>query len=174
MAKQQKNHLEEVAAELARTSDADKQNAIDAAAVLTEEEVIQQFNQSALKLFTDAYNITVKRGQEREYKIGGYKTLYEKAIKANRKTPIDQFTLVILKFASDIYARNANKFLKMDIPQEIEIDHNNEFGMIHSESFKNLWRKMTDAERNSITDSIVEMTQFAHIFFIQTMLAASK
>lgn len=168
--------LEEVAAELSKTSDADKQNAMDGAQLLTQDEVIEQFNQSAMKLFTNAYNITVKRGKEREYKIGGYKTLYEKAVKMNRATPIDQFTLVILKFATDIYARNADKFLKMDMPSEIKLDGqtDNEFELIHSTEFKNLWRTLNTTEKNTIIENIVDMTQFAHIFFIQKMLEAKN
>ena len=166
--------LEEVSTELSKTSQTDQATAFEAAQVLTQEEVIQQFNAAALQLFTNAYNITVKRGKEREYKIGGYKTLYEKAVKANRATPIDQFTLIILKFASDIYARNANKFLKMDIPEEIEIESDNEFGLIHSKEFKKLWVTLTNLEQNTIIDNMVEMTQFAHIFFIQKIIESSQ
>ena len=168
--------LEEVTIELGKTKEEDRNNAIDAAKVLTQDEVIQQFNQSAVKLFTDAYNITVNRGKEREYKIGGYKFLYEKAVKMNKETPIDQFTLIILKYATDIYARNAEKFLKMDIPDEIKLesDKKNEFELIHSAEFKNLWRTLTLIEKDTIISTIVEMTQFAHIFFIQKILEAQK
>lgn len=134
-------------------------------------EIIQTFNQKAIDLFTTMIEITELHKKEKEYKIKGYKAIFENALKINVKIPIDKFTLTILEFAADIYSENEEYFYQMTIPDAKLNLGSNEFGMLRSEGFKKLWIILTKEEQNKLKDNIVLLTTFAHVHLYKTLLS---
>ena len=92
-----------IADALAKVKPEINQNIWEMARSLSEEEIIQFFNQTALDFFTFAIDGTRKMGKEREYGFAGYMRLFESALGMNKIVPIDQFTVIILEFAPEIY-----------------------------------------------------------------------
>lgn len=140
---------------------------------MSEIEIIRSFNQSALDLFNLLMEITTRMKKENEYKVGGYKVLFDNAIKYNIKMPIDQFTLVILEFAADIYAENEDCFLNMTIP-DTKLEVGNEFNLIRSEMFKTLWKNLNKNDKNDVKEKIILLTTYAHIYLYKTLLKNKK
>lgn len=140
---------------------------------MNESEVIQSFNQQALDLFSKLLTITKRTGKESEYKVGGYKALFDNAIKINARLPLDKFTLVILEFAPDIYQENEDCFLNMSIP-DANVKLGNEFSIIRSEMFKSLWKDLSKSDKAAVGEIIILMTTYAHIYFYKTLLLNNK
>ena len=145
-----------------------KQMIFDLAQNMTLMEIINSFNQYALDLFTALIIVTKKMKQEKEYKIDGYKTLFEAALKKDIKLPANRFTLDILLYAPEIYAENEDCFLSMTIP-DANVSVNNEFGIIRSQKFKELWKIISNTDRKTIKANIISLTMFAHVFLYKTI-----
>lgn len=154
---------------LDKVSGETKQMIYDMANSMNELEIIHSFNQQAHDLFTMMYNITKKIGQEKKYNVVGYKTIFENALKINAKLPIDKFTLLILEFASDIYEENEDCFLNMSL-EDTKINVGNEFSIIRSEMFKNLWAVLDQANKNLLKEKIILLTTYAHAYLYKIIL----
>jgi hypothetical protein len=136
---------------------------------MSEMEIVQTFNQHTLDSFNSLINITKKMGKESIYKISGYKTFFENALKINAMLPIDKFTLIILEFAPEIYDENEEVFLKMTIP-DAQIEVSNEFGFIRSELFKQLWLSLNKTDKDSVKDNIILLVTYAQAHLYKTLM----
>ncbi|XWV25189.1 hypothetical protein QJ856_gp0583 [Tupanvirus deep ocean] len=150
-----------------------KQMVFDMAQSMTELEIIRSFNQQALDMFNLMIVITKRMNKEKDCNVAGYKALFDNAIKINAKLPLDKFTLLILEFAADIYAENENCFLDMAIP-DAKVTVGNEFGLIRSQMFKNLWKELNQSDKNSLKEVIIPLTTFAHAHLYKTVLLKSQ
>lgn len=130
-------------------------------------EIVQSFNQFAFDMFNTLIAITKKINKEKEYKIDGYKKIFEAAIKKDIKLPANRFTLDILLYAPEIYAEEEDCFLGMTIP-DTNVSVNNEFGIIRSDKFKELWKIMIDTDKQDIKTNIISLTMYAHAFLYKT------
>lgn len=133
-------------------------------------EIIRCFNQQALDAFNILMGITTRMKKEGECKVGGYKALFDNAIKINAKLPLDKFTLLILEYAPEIYSQNDDVFLNMAIP-ETNIKVGNEFSIFRSEMFKKLWKQMNQSDKNEMKNKIVLLTTYAHTYLYKTILS---
>ena len=165
--------LERVVQSLEKVPEETKQMVLKMALAMSEREIIQSFNQQAHDLFSLVITITKKFNKEREYNVSGYKVLFENALKMNAKLPLDKFTLLILEFASEIYAENENCFLEMSIPDK-KVNVGNEFGLIRSEMFKKLWVIVGQTDKNNLKENIIVLTTYAHAHLYKTLLASNK
>lgn len=134
---------------------------------LSELQIIQSFNQSANDMFNTVLQITIELGKEKEYNVSGYKNLFDMALKHNIKLPIDKFTLIILEFAPQIYAKDENCFLTMTIPDK-NVNVGNEFGLIRSEMFKKLWVVINSKQKAELVDKIILLTTYAHTYLYKS------
>jgi hypothetical protein len=57
----------------------------------------------------------------------------------------------------------------MSIP-DTKVNLNNEFGLIRSEMFKNLWLISNQKDRNDVKEIIILLTTFAHAYLYKTIL----
>lgn len=146
---------------------------ISMAKSMSEIEIIRLFNQETQDLFHLLLSITKRLQKEDKYKVAGYKLLFDNAIKMNSKLPLDKFTLIILEFAPEIYAEDDNCFLNMSIPDS-EVSVGNEFGVIRSEMFKNLWKELDGNDKKKIADNVIMLTTYAHAHFYKTVLLNTK
>lgn len=140
---------------------------------ISELEIIHAFNQITLDFCSIIIAITKKRGEDHKYKIAGYKVLFDNAIKMNVKMPIDQFTMVILRFAPEIYSENEDCFLNMSIPDK-KLEVGNDFSFIRSEMFKSLWKVLDVADKSSVKEKLILLTTYAHAYLYKTVLAKAK
>ena len=141
---------------------------------MSEAEIIRSFNQQALDMFTLVNVLVKKMGvNESKFPVSGYKNLFDNAIKLNAKLPLETFTLMILEHAAEIYEENEDCFLNMKIS-----DHNaqvqNEFAIIKSDTFKQLWRVSNSGDKEKIKQSVIPLTTFAHAYFYKTVLKYIK
>lgn len=164
--------LERVAVALEKVPAAITQEIIKMVNNMSDLEIIQSFNQQSLDLFTHLMEITGKLGKEGEFKVGGYKELFDNASKINVKLPIDKYTLVILEYAVEIYEEREDCFLNMTIPDK-KVNLGNEFNIIRSEMFKQLWLLMNGNDRKTIKQDIILLTSFAHAYFFKSVLNQS-
>ncbi|AYV85283.1 MAG: hypothetical protein Satyrvirus9_9 [Satyrvirus sp.] len=146
-----------------------KQMIFDMSHGMTEMEIIKSFNEQASYLFNLISTMTKRMGNEDEYKVSGYKTLFDNATKINAKLPVDKFTLVILEYAAEIYAEDENCFLNMTIPDK-KCKVGNEFDLIRSENFKKLWKILGKDDKRMITDNVILLTTYAHAYLYKTIL----
>lgn len=158
---------------LERVNDETKQMIYDLSCQLSELDIIRSFNQEALDMFTVVGAIIKKLGKESEYKIAGYKNIFDVAIKTNAKLPLDKFTLIILEFAPEIYEEQEDCFLNMSIPDK-NVNVGNEFAIIRSEMFKNIWRHSNHEDRELIKQKVIPLTTYAHAFFYKSLTNISK
>lgn len=140
-----------------------KQEIYDMSLKLDKFEIIRLFNQQAFDLFTIMATITSKLNKEKDYKVGGYRILFENALKINLEAPIDKFTLLILEHAAEIYDENEESFLKMTIP-DANIKVGNEFSIIRCEKFKELWKLMDNNDKEILKNNVINLTMYAHAF----------
>jgi hypothetical protein len=145
------------------------QGILDMARNLTDAEITNFFNQTALDFFNLAIDITRKKNMEREYGFSSYMALFETALKLNVNMPIDRFTMVILEFAPNIYNENEDFFLNMVIPDK-KINTGNEFNIIQSEEFKALWKSLNATDKEMVGEKILSLTMYAHTYFCKLLL----
>lgn len=136
-------------------------------------DIAVSFNQGALDFFDSAIKITTKKGLEGKYKFGGYKNLFETALKGDKTIPVDKFTFLILEFAPDIYEGNEKMFLDMEIPDG-SLDSGNEFNLIQSKEFKDLWRVLRSGDKEEIKDCVTVLTTYSHAYFLRLLLDINK
>lgn len=169
MDNKQSKKLEKVVEAIEKVPDEIKQLIFEMAQNMTDMDIIQSFNQTSLDFFTTTHKISIKLGKENDIKVLGYKLLYENALKMNIKLPIDQFTLSILEYAPQIYEQNEEKFLKMKIP-DAELQAGNEFTLIRSNQFKNLWIVLDTNDKNDIKEKLILLTTYAHAYIYKTVI----
>lgn len=129
-------------------------------------ETIQLFNNHARDLFNIMLELETKLNIT--CNIKGYLYLFDKAIKINAKLPIDKFTLTILEYAVQIYSGDDKCIINMEIPDgKINVD--NEFGLIRTKMFKDIWIQLDQSYKDTLMDTIIHLTTFAHVYFIQTI-----
>lgn len=170
---QNRKRLEAVIGALGRISDEVKSSIFEMSQQLSELDIIQYFNQQASDLFDFVLQITKKMGKEREYKVTGYKSIFENALKINVKMPIDKFTLVVLEYAPEIYAQEEDCFLSMTIP-DAKVNVGNEFSMIRSEMFKSLWVTLNSLDKKAIGEKVVDLTTYAHMYLYKSVLLSMR
>ena len=162
--------INKVIASLEKVPDETKRIVLNISMNMSELDIIQAFNQQSRDLFDILDSITKKYDSQRDYKIDGYKMLFNNALKHNVKMPVDKFTLTILEFASDIYAENEDCFLNMKIP-DTKVSVGNEFNFIRSEMFKSMWKAINGKDREILKDKVILLTTYAHAYFYKTVLA---
>jgi hypothetical protein len=136
---------------------------------LREADIISLFNQNARDFFNYAIEGTKKMNQEREYGFSGYLSLFERAMSINVGLPIDQFTIIVLEFAPEIYDTKENFFLNMNIP-DTTLESENEFNIIRSEKFKKLWKMIQPDEKEGVKKLVISLTTYAHAYFYKLLL----
>jgi hypothetical protein len=161
--------LEPVIKALDRVSQETKQMVFEMARSMSEQEIIQSFNQQSLVLFNLMTTISKRIGKEREVGAAGYKLLFDKAIKINAKLPIDKYTLIILEYAPEIYAEDENCFLKMSIP-DTNVTIGNAYGLIRSKMFQTLWKELGQEDRKKLRECFILLTTYAHVYFYKSLL----
>lgn len=167
--------MELIAESLSKVDNEINQGIMDYAQSLSEKEIIILFNQTALDFFNFAIEGTRRLKREREFGFSGYLNLYERAVKANMEVPIDQFTVIVLEFAHDIYNKNENFFLDLHIPDaELKDENKNEFNIIRSDEFKKLWKVLDEKDKNEVIQKIIALTTYAHTYFYKLALKMSK
>ena len=159
--------LDKVIAALDKVPKETKQMIFDMSCGLTEQEIIQSFNQQTYDFFTCVASIAKKLQKEAE--ADGYRALFDNAVKINKKMPIDKFTLMILEYAAEIYAENEDCFIKMSIPDK-NVTIGNEFGIIRSEMFKSLWKILGNEDKTSVKEIIILLTTYAHAYLYKSIL----
>ena len=160
--------LNKVIEALGRVNKETQQMIVELSQSMSELAIVNAFNQVALDSFTQFTRITKEMGIEKVYQMGGYKILFENALKMNVKLPIDKFTLIILEFAPEIYSENEDRFLNMHIPDTTVTD-GNEFAFIRSEKFKSLWKQLDSSKKKAVKEKIILLTTYAHAFFYKTI-----
>lgn len=165
------DQLVKVAASLEKVPMETKQMIYEMSNSMPKAEIVQSFNQAAIDFFTLLIRISDKIGKKDICDVSGYKNLFEHALKINIGLPIDKFTLTILEFAKYIYARDEVGILSMDIADK-KVGVDNEFSVIKSKMFKDLWVTLCTDDRNEIIDSLVLLTSFAHTFLYHSLKTA--
>lgn len=140
---------------------------------MSEQEIIQSFNQQSYDLFNVVALVVKKLGKENEFKVSGYRAIFDNAIKINNRLPIDKFTLMILEYAAEIYAEEENIILNMKIPDK-DVSAGNEFGIIRSEMFKSIWRLLSEDDKTKIKEILIPLTTYAHAYLYKTVLKNQK
>ena len=135
---------------------------------LSDIEIVHQFNQAAQDFFKLLTRLTRETGQTDDYGVAGYMKLFNHAIGIRKDWPIDKFTLLILEFAPQVYEEDEAFFLNCKIP-ETQVKVTNEFGIIKTEMFKQLWIKTTDQNRTALKDVILLLVTYAHAYFIKAV-----
>lgn len=166
---QQQQRIDKVIEALGKVSDNTKTLVYQIAQNMAELEIIQMFNQLTLDFLDIMLRITREKREEDKFKIGGYKTIFDNAIKINIKMPIDQYTLVILRFAAEIYSEDEDCFLNMPIP-DTKLEVGNQFSFIRSDMFKNLWRTLKDGDKSDIKNKMILLTTYAHAYLYKTVI----
>lgn len=128
-------------------------------------EIIQTFNQYANDLFQIILDLIKKYNlNDKSFKISGYRNLFNNAISANVRLPIDKFTLTILSYASEIYNQNDKMFMDMKVePTKIKVG--NEFEIFSSDVFKQAWKMINDTDKTNVRDIIMNLTMYSHAYF---------
>lgn len=146
-----------------------KQMIFNMACGMNELEIIQLFNQQSLDLFSLVTEMVKKLKKDNEFKVSGYRAIFDNAIKINNRLPIDKFTLIILEFAAEIYAEKEDLFLNMKIPDK-NVSAGNEFAIIRSEMFKSIWKLLENNDKNKIKETVILLTTYAHVYLYKTIL----
>lgn len=161
--------LEPVIKALDRVKYETKQMIFEMANSMTEQEIIQSFNQQSLVLFNLMSSISKRIGKEREVGASEYKLLFDKAIKINAKLPIDKYTLIILEYAPEIYAEDEDCFLKMTIP-DTDVSVGNAYGLIRSKMFQTLWKGLCQEDRKKLRECFILLTTYAHVYLYKNLI----
>ena len=142
----------------------------------SELEVIKSFNQESLDFFNLVTTISKNTGREDKLKLAGYGNLFQNAIKINVKFPIDNYTLIVLEYADQIYSENEDFFMKKKYGAtgSTMVEVGNEFNIVHSDVFKELWKTLTDDDKHKIKGHVVMLTTYAHAYFYQTIFKHQK
>lgn len=130
----------------------------------TEIEIVTKFNQAGKDFFVLLNRLTSEAGKD--YGVKGYEKLFHHAIGLRKDWPIDKFTLLILQFAPQVYAEDEQFFLDVKIPDQ-QVRINNEFGIIKTEAFKELWLTTSEQNRNDLKDACLLLVTFAHAYFVK-------
>ena len=165
--------LNKVIANLDRVPQETKQMIFNMSCKMSEQEIIQSFNQQAYDLFNLCALLVKKVGKDNEFKVGGYRAIFDNAIKINNRLPLDKFTLLILEHAAELYAEQEDLFLNMKIADK-DLSAGNEFSIIRSEMFKAMWKLLGNVDRNKIKEIVIPMTTYAHGYLYKTVLKNQK
>jgi len=161
--------LQNVIADLEKINEDTRNLFVSLAKGLSEVEIIHSFNQHSLDLFNLGIDIAKKYGKETTMKFNGYKLLLENATKLNIKLPIENFTLVVLSHASQIYSENEDYFINKSYNMK-KIEVGNEFTFIQSDEFKYLWSILDQKDKRDFKDKLIMVTTYAYAYFFKTIL----
>lgn len=150
-----------------------KQMVFNMSCGMTDQEIIQSFNQQSYDLFNIVALVVKKLKKDNEFKVVGYRAIFDNAIKINNRLPLDKFTLMILEYASEIYEEQEDLFLNMKIPDK-DVSAGNEFGIIRSEMFKSIWRLLGTEDKTKIKEIVIPLTTYAHAYLYKTILKNQK
>jgi len=164
------DRLIKVANSLERVNSETNEMVVGMAKGMNEMEIVNSFNQTSLDFFNLMINITKKMGLSKEYGFEAYLIFYEQAKKVNAYAPIDQFTLIVLEFAPEIYTEDEDNFMKMEIPDTELKGSTNEFSLIRSAKFKKLWTILRGNDKEEVKNHIKLLTTYAHTYFIYKLL----
>lgn len=131
----------------------------------SEVEIVTKFNQSGKDFFVLLNRLTVESGRE-DLGVKGYEKLFNHAISIRKDWPIDKFTLMILQFAPQIYNEDEQFFLSVEIPDQ-SVRINNEFGIIKTEAFKELWLTTSASNKEALKKACLLLVTFAHAYFVK-------
>lgn len=157
--------LEEVAAALQRVPQETCQALYDHSRQMTTTDIIRTFNQKSRDLFALLIEIALKNKIPQTIK--SYQMMFENAISVNSKLPIEKFTLVILKYAPEIYTEEEDHFLKMTVP-DAQVSVGNAYGIIRSESFRNIWLSADADYQARIKECVVLLTTYAQMYLYKS------
>jgi len=166
---QEQEKMNKVIESLNNVNDNTKQLVYNMASSMNDLEIIKMFNQSSLDFFILTAQITTRMGVEGKYKMGAYKMMYDNTIKINAKMPIDHYTLTVLEYANEIYSENEDFFLKKKLGNAV-VEVGNEFNMVSSDMFKNLWVKLEESDKYNIKEKMLVLTTLAHVYFYKTLM----
>lgn len=158
--------LREVAVALSQVEPDILQMMYDSSREMKKVDVIVNFNQKSRDLFALLNEVSRKTG--RDHGLAGYVAMFESALRINRNLPLEKFTLVILKYAPDIYSEREDRFLSMAVP-DAEVSVGNAYGVIRSEAFRDIWLSSSKEHQKRIKSCVIDMTSNAHIYFYQTI-----
>jgi hypothetical protein len=157
--------LAEVADALQRVPQETCQALYEHSRTMTSVDIIRTFNQKSRDLF--ALLIEIARANKINHSINSYQMMFENAITVNSKLPIDKFTLVILKYAPEIYSEEEEHFLRMTVP-DAQVSVGNAYGIIRSEAFRNIWLSADDDYQSRIKECVILLTTYAQIYLYKT------
>ncbi|BCS83074.1 hypothetical protein QLL95_gp1049 [Cotonvirus japonicus] len=162
--------LESVATALDRVNQETKESIFQFAKSTNELDLIVMFNNKAVDLFNILATLSKKAGMDKKYNISYYRSLFDRAIKANCKLPVDKFTLLILEYAPEIYEQNEDCFLDMKMPDK-KVSLGNEFSIIRTEEFKELWKTLNHETKQNVGEEVLQLTTYAHAYFYKSLLS---
>lgn len=136
-------------------------------------EIVSKFNQAGKDFFVLLKHIINEVGENKDYNLNGYEKLFHHAISIRQDWPIDKFTLMILQFAPQVYEEDEQFFLSVEIPDQ-NVRINNEFGIIKTEAFKELWLKTNDNRRDELKDNCLLLVSFAHAYFLKMIRSSLR
>lgn len=136
-------------------------------------EIVTKFNQAGKDFFALLQRIIRETGSKKDYNVAGYEKLFHHAIGIRQDWPIDKFTLMILQFAPQVYEEDEQFFLSVEIPDQ-NVRINNEFGIIKTEAFKELWLTTTDSNRDDLKDQCLLLVSFAHAYFLKMIRSSLR
>lgn len=127
--------------------------------------IIRLFNQNASDLFSLIKSLTKDNTNPEIYNLSAYQNLFATAIKLKASFPIDKFSVLVLEYVNEIYARDEKLFLDMEVPVTKVAIGSNEFGFIKTQMFKDLWTSLDAKNKDLVYNKITSMTTFAHSYF---------
>jgi hypothetical protein len=131
---------------------------------MTKREIVSSFNQSIFDMFEEISKFLKKYNFSGDADMASYKSLFEKATKANACLPIEKFTMSILVFAPEFYDEKEDFFLELKIPH-LQVNTDTGFDVIKSELFRNLWKSMITEDKYVLRDRIMNVVLYAHCYF---------
>lgn len=168
--------IQRVVKSLESVNEETKKYVMDLSECLLKEEIVTMFNQYALDFFNDLTQISYEVDSSKAKIFTSYSLLYETSLNLKKNLPLEKFTLTILEHADKIYMQEEEHFLEMDIPnKEINIGNNkNEFGIIQSDEFKKLWKKLGEDNKSIIKDKVILLTTYAHAYLYKILQESNK
>lgn len=138
----------------------------------SQDELIQNFNQSARDFFALVNEYleicNLSKEEKKECSMSVYETTLETTIKYNKRLPILNFCKGPLIWAENVYYQNYEDVMKTDIDSTASV----EFGGVDVNLFqfnkhRKLWLSMDKEYRDQFDTTIFCLTQFAHAYLIR-------
>lgn len=131
--------------------------------------LVQSFNQRAKDMFSLLERISRACGRYETTDLAANRSLFNTAVTTSPEIAVNKFTLLVLEFAPEIYARDEEAFLKMTIP-ETDVKTSAGWGVIRSNEFRDMWvHDMTGEMKTQVTELMIRMVTIAQAFLYQTI-----